>query len=155
MKVKSESEVAQSCPTLSDPMDCSLPGSSVHGILQVRVLEWGATAFSENQSLRASDLINHDYVEKTPCCCCCLVASVMPDSVRPHRWQPTRLPCPWDSPGKNTENSIKPQKNGFRVLACEDREWAGVWERARKLMYFPHTPPTPCISAYGCGFESF
>ena len=38
--------VAQSCPTLSDPMDCSLPGSSVHGILQARVLEWGAIAFS-------------------------------------------------------------------------------------------------------------
>ena len=47
MKVKSESEVAQLCPTLSDPMDCSLPGSSVHGIFQARVLEWGAIAFSE------------------------------------------------------------------------------------------------------------
>ena len=46
MKVKSESEVAQSCPTLRDTMDCSLPGSSVHGIFQARVLEWGATAFS-------------------------------------------------------------------------------------------------------------
>ena len=46
MKVKSESEVAQSCSTLSDPMDCSLPGSSVHGIFQARVLEWGAIAFS-------------------------------------------------------------------------------------------------------------
>ena len=46
MKVKSESEVAQSSPTLSDPMDCSLPGSSVHGIFQARVLEWGAIAFS-------------------------------------------------------------------------------------------------------------
>ena len=46
MKVKSESEVAQSCPTLSNPMDCSLPGSSVHGIFQARVLEWGAIAFS-------------------------------------------------------------------------------------------------------------
>jgi len=44
---KSESEVAQSCPTLSDPMDCSLPGSSVHGIFQARVLEWGAIAFSD------------------------------------------------------------------------------------------------------------
>ena len=44
MNVKSESEVAQSCPTLSDPMDCSLPGSSAHGILQARVLEWGAIA---------------------------------------------------------------------------------------------------------------
>ena len=46
MKVKSESEVAQSCLTLSDPMDCSPPGSSVHGIFQARVLEWGAIAFS-------------------------------------------------------------------------------------------------------------
>ena len=46
MKGKSESEVAQSCPTLSDPMDCSLPGSSVHGIFQARVLEWGAISFS-------------------------------------------------------------------------------------------------------------
>ena len=46
MKVKSESEVAQSCPTLSDLMDCSPPGSSVHGISQARVLEWGAIAFS-------------------------------------------------------------------------------------------------------------
>ena len=44
--VKSESEVAQSCPTLRDPMDCSLPGSSVHRIFQARVLEWGAIAFS-------------------------------------------------------------------------------------------------------------
>ena len=46
MKVKSESEVAQSCPTLSDPMDCSPPGSSIHGIFQARVLEWGVIAFS-------------------------------------------------------------------------------------------------------------
>ena len=45
MKLKSESEVAQLCLTLSDPMDCSLPGSSTHGIFQARVLEWGATAF--------------------------------------------------------------------------------------------------------------
>ena len=47
MKVKSESEVAQLCPTLSDPMDCSLPGSSVHRIFQARVVEWGAIAFSD------------------------------------------------------------------------------------------------------------
>ena len=50
MKVKSESEVAQSCPTLSDPMDCSLPGSSIHGISQARVLKWGAIAFSERHN---------------------------------------------------------------------------------------------------------
>ena len=48
MKVKSESKVAQSCPTLSNPMDCSLPGSSTHGIFQARVLEWGAIAFSSH-----------------------------------------------------------------------------------------------------------
>ena len=47
VKVKSESEVSQLCPTLSDPMDCSLPGSSIHGIFQARVLEWAAIAFSE------------------------------------------------------------------------------------------------------------
>ena len=54
MKVKSESEVAQSCPTSSDPMDCSLPGSSVHGIFQARVLEWGAIAFSNSLNDRES-----------------------------------------------------------------------------------------------------
>ena len=48
MKVKSESEGPQSCPTLRDPMDCSLPGSSVHGIFQARVLQWVAIAFSNN-----------------------------------------------------------------------------------------------------------
>ena len=45
MKVKSESEFAQSCPTPSNPMDCTLPGSSIHGIFQARVLEWVAIAF--------------------------------------------------------------------------------------------------------------
>ena len=47
MKVKNESEVTQLCPTLSNPMDCGPPGSSVHGIFQARVLEWGAVAFSD------------------------------------------------------------------------------------------------------------
>ena len=50
IKVKSESEVAQSCLTLHDPIDCSLPGSSIHGIFQARVLEWGAIAFSNNSA---------------------------------------------------------------------------------------------------------
>ena len=57
MKVKSETEVAQSCLTLSDPMDCSLPGFSIHGVFQARVLEWGATAFSEIISRRAETKI--------------------------------------------------------------------------------------------------
>ena len=56
MKVKSESEVAQLCPTLSDPMACSPPGSSIRGIFQARVLEWGAIAFSDG----------HGYVEVKP-----------------------------------------------------------------------------------------
>ena len=70
MKVKSESEVVQSCPTPSDPMDCSLPGSSVHGIFQARVLEWGAIAFSTSYAEEAEvkqfyeDL--HDLLELTP-----------------------------------------------------------------------------------------
>ena len=56
MKGKSESEVTQSCPTLSDPMDCSLPGISIHGIFQAKVLEWGAIAFS------VPDLLSEDKV---------------------------------------------------------------------------------------------
>ena len=59
MKMKSESEVARSCPTLSDPMVCSLPGSSVHGIFQARVLEWGAIAFSEGQQTSNLNSICH------------------------------------------------------------------------------------------------
>ena len=55
MKVKSESEVAQLCLTLSDPMDCSLPGPSTHGIFQARVLEWGAIAFSDREGERLID----------------------------------------------------------------------------------------------------
>ena len=64
MKVKSESEVAQSCPTLSDPVDCSLPGSSVHGIFQARVLEWSAIAFSEKNSSMGGKGKSHMLVSK-------------------------------------------------------------------------------------------
>ena len=59
MKVKSQSEVAKSCLTLSDPMDCSLPGSSVHGIFQARVLEWGAIAFSSDPLQLSKSWQNH------------------------------------------------------------------------------------------------
>ena len=61
MKVKSESEDTQLCPTLSDPMDCSLPGSSTHGIFQARVLEWGAIAFSEKDT-RSYKIFYHFYL---------------------------------------------------------------------------------------------
>ena len=87
MKVKSESEVTQSCPTLSDPMDCSLPGSSVHGIFQARVLEWGAIAFSmiisRSIHVAANGIISffswlniiplYIYVCVCMCVCVCLV----------------------------------------------------------------------------------
>ena len=67
-------------------MDCSFPGSSVHGIFQARVLEWGAIAFSDTYTAAAAKLDT----------------SVVSNSVQPHRRRPTRLPRPWDSPGKNT-----------------------------------------------------
>ena len=66
MKVTSESEVTQSCPTLCDPMDCSLPGSSVHGIFQARVLEWGAIAFSNDQPRQHIKKQRHYFANKGP-----------------------------------------------------------------------------------------
>ena len=100
-------------------MGCRLPGSSVHGILHARVLEWVAMPSSRGSSppginMSFSSPAFHPYqvgsVARVPsgkthvhaCCCCCQVASVVSDSVRPQRWQPTRLPHPWDSPSKNT-----------------------------------------------------
>ena len=80
MKVKSESEVAQLCPTLSDPMDCSLPGSFIHGSFQARVLEWVAIAFSITiswslfrfMSIEPMMASNHLIL------CCCLLPSIFP-----------------------------------------------------------------------------
>ena len=98
-KMKSESEVTQSCPTLSDPMDCSPPGSSVHGIFQARVLEWGAIAFSvpllgmypeeENMSLKR---YTHSNVHQFSC-------SVVSNSLWPHGLQHARLTYPSLTPG--------------------------------------------------------
>ena len=85
MKVKTESEVAQLCLALSDPMNCSLPGSSVHGILQARVLEWGAIAFSERQSSEKQNSLSP-----------CLSAPVPPST------PPKALPCPLRS-GEGSE----------------------------------------------------
>ena len=68
MKVKSESEVTQLCLTLSDPMDCSLPGSSVHGIFQARVLEWGAiywmTSIVRNDKIKKKKNFPHIRLEE-------------------------------------------------------------------------------------------
>ena len=83
MKVKSESEVAQSCLTLSDTMDCSLPGSSVHGIFQARVLEWGAIAFSKSHLVVSNSL------------------------------RSCGLYSPWNSPGQNTGVASLPLLQGI------------------------------------------
>ena len=73
MKVKSESKVAQSCPTPSDPMDCSPPGSSIHGIFQARVLEWGAKRIIEELYLNViSNLIDFLALYGTPLQYSCL-----------------------------------------------------------------------------------
>ena len=72
MKVKSESEVVQSFPTLSDPMDCSPPGSPIHGIFQERVLKWGATAFST-----ADILVAKLIWLSTPCDLSAIINTVM------------------------------------------------------------------------------
>ena len=66
MKVKSESEVTQSCLTLSDPMDCSLPGSSIQGICQAKVLEWVAIAFSNDQPRLHIKKRRHYFANKGP-----------------------------------------------------------------------------------------
>ena len=84
MKVKSKSEVAQSCPTLSYPINCSLPGSSVHGIFQTRVLKWVAIAFS-NESLGKTNLINNDI--KQICSCPCLELGLLLGQVDRGRFQ--------------------------------------------------------------------
>ena len=94
MKVKSESEVAQSCLTLSDPMDCSLPGSSVHRIFQARVLEWGAIAFSKSVLIT----LKVNYVLML----LCLVAQSCPTLCDPMDYSPPGSFVHGDSPGKNT-----------------------------------------------------
>jgi len=66
MKVKSGSEVAQSCPTVRETIDCSLPGSSVHGIFQARVLEWDAIAFSNDHPRQHIKKQRHYFAKKGP-----------------------------------------------------------------------------------------
>ena len=95
MKVKSESEVAQSCPTLRDPMDCSPPGSSIHGICQARVLEWGAIAFSKVSTLHSqfvppspsptipTSLFSVSASLFLPCKFCCFESTVLDSQRKP------------------------------------------------------------------------
>ena len=108
--MKSENEVAQLCLTLSDPMDCSLPGSSIHGIFQPRVLEWDATAFSGKPytpcQLPAKGKCHRDRGKVTKHkhpngteSVSQFSRSVVSDSLRPHEPQHARPPCPSPTPG--------------------------------------------------------
>ena len=175
MKVKSESEVAQSCPTLSDPMDCSLPGSSFHGIFQARVLEWGAVAFSTRFHIYArisfslSDLVHSVWQPLDP--------SIPPRMTQLHslyRWEIVHCECHIFIPSlKNNEIIINHPKNvlslpctlqmktlNFRqvkllnqdhsVLKLKtDFEFQG-WLSSKlcsfKLPYFSHSPHEPMKS---------
>ena len=128
MKVKSESEVAQLCRTLSDPMDCSLLGSSIHGIFQARVLEWGAIAFSQGGSreplcllflkscgeihITSMCVLSHVRLYATPWA----VAHQAPLSVgfpRQEYWNGLPFPTPGDLP----DPGIKPVSLAFPALA--------------------------------------
>ena len=114
MKVKSESEIAQSCPTLSDPMDCSPPGSSVHGIFQARILEWVAVAHHKYFG-NLTHLVVYFYKEVFESWksrkyffatlfinCCCLVAKSCLPLCDPMDCSPPGSSAHGDSPGKNT-----------------------------------------------------
>ena len=95
MKVKGESEVVQSCPTLHDPMDCSPPGSSIRGIFQAKVLEWGAIAFSRNSYKEMQLMAPKPFFFFSVQFSC----SVVSDSLRAHGLQHARPPCPLPTPG--------------------------------------------------------
>ena len=102
MKVKSESEVAQACPTHRDPMDCSLPGSSIHGIFQARVLEWLAIAFSINTPTCMLSHFSTVWLFVTPW----TVACQAPLSVgfsRKEYWSGWPFPSPGDLPHPGAE----------------------------------------------------
>ena len=100
MKVRSESEVAQSCPSLSDPMDCSPPGSPVPGILQARALEWAAwPSPMSHQCGLVSLLVQHSWAVPSQLYQVC--ARSCPTLVT-LRTGPTSLLCPWNFTGKNT-----------------------------------------------------
>ena len=117
MKVKSENEVAQSCLTLSDPMDCSPPGSSVHGIFQARVLEWGAIAFSH---IYAQACLNH-----------WLLASFgMPMTIHPYQATEKRKHLPQEVLVRNKELTSSHQPGFCRGQQEVRKRWQTAVQRS-------------------------
>ena len=132
--------VSQSCPTLFDSLDYSLPGSSVHGILQARILEWDAIPFSRGSSRSkdrtqvsciASRLFTNWATRGIPVLyrVSQLNCSFLSDSLRPHGLWPVRLLCPWDSPGKNTGMDCHSLLQG----SSQPRDWTQVSCTAGKI----------------------
>ena len=105
MKVKSEREVAQSCPTPSNPMDCSPPGSSVHGICQARVLEWGAIDFSEHIAYttykNVLGFVDHKILVTTTQLCHCTIDNIY-IKIQRRQWHPTPVLLPGKSHGRRS-----------------------------------------------------
>ena len=148
MKVKSESEVAQSCPTLLDPMDCSLPASSVHGIFQARVLEWGAIAFFYSCSqVPPRKKGSNESLQKLPkatgsifslSCCCCMFHNLpaeLSPSVQARRSQELR--------GHSTATTAPSHH------LCMDRVTSilpGPRENASPTFFLPTRLPSPPLS---------
>ena len=117
---ESESEVAQSCPTPSDPMDYSLPGSSVHGIFQAGVLEWVAIAFSSPIYCFSKLNVYREFgffisLSLGQVGGGGLVAKSCP-TLMTHGMQSARLLCPWDFPGKNTGDRKSTRLNSSHLL---------------------------------------
>ena len=101
VKGKNESEVTQSCPTLSDPMDCSLPGSAIHGVFQARVLKWGAIPSDKTELPLLNQKWNHKLFQFSSVQ---FSRSVMSGSLQPHESQHARPPCPSPTPGVHSNS---------------------------------------------------
>ena len=126
MKMKSESEVAKSCLTLSNPMDCSLPGSSVHGIFQARVLEWGAIVYHIYTQAVGSIDINSSFTflaESVQ-----FSHSVVSDSLRPHEWQHSL--------------SITNSQSSLNLMSIESVIPSSHLIRCHPLLLLPPIPPS-------------
>ena len=138
MKVKSESEVAQSYPTLSDPMDCSPPGSSVHGIFQARVLEWVATAFSlkllEENIGRTLDDMNQSKILYDP------PPRVMEIKTKVNKWDPIKLKS--FCTAKEAISKVKRQPSEYEKITANETTDKGLTSKIYKQLIQLNTRKT-------------
>ena len=151
MKVKSESEVAQSCPTLRDPMDCSLPGSSVHGIFQTRVLEWGAIDFSIGNARDPNSQSNLEKLEGSHFPISKLTAKLQSWGLHGTAWGKTYRPTKWTWKCRHESLHLQPTdlprrcKPVFPKLSWDDSRqstWETVEPDALPSRQHVQRPPT-------------